>query len=254
MDGLIRRRSENLGLGPSATAILAAFDHLMRAFDEAIVVQPPGPGPWTAYYKGQRPLALARPSESGPQGSADIAIPLAGWARNLTRPPDDDDREIREALLRATVAPDDGSGDLWVGGGGGAIGGLFALLALGSMIIVLVSRLIRHRKADTNLAAASGPQAVRILRAARREISIRGSSLSIGCVGATISFFGLGWLIAAVFAGVAPSVVTGVAGWILILGALILSIWLFRWIRRRYPSPPQRRIDRAAGWLLWAIV
>src|SRR5436309_3095613 len=204
MGGFLGRRDEVLAVGPSADRLLAAVDRAIRAEDAKVIVQPAGPGPWTAYYHGRRLLVLARPSAAGPPGAVDVGVPGAGWARTLTDLSDAEDPEVPDAMRRAMGARPEsaGSGPLFLADD--SVGGIGAVIAIVLVVADFVRGVIRRHNSDTALAAAAGRNAVLVLRAARFEASIRESSLSIGCLGSTIAFFGLVLVVFAVASVLAP--------------------------------------------------
>jgi hypothetical protein len=248
MRRFLNRRDEVLAVGPSAEPLLGAIDRAVRAEDPEVVVQPAGPGPWTAYYHGQQLVALVRPSVAGPAGAIDVSVPAVGWARTLSEPTEADDAELWPAMRDAMVARPRSPGLPYLPrGGGGAVEAIPVLIDVIAYVVQVVSRVISRRAADRTLDAAAGQGAVRVLHAARTEAFRRESSLSIGCVGAAAVFFLLLLLIVNVASFLANGRQLPWAGGAGFAGALVLSALVFRSIRKRYPSPPQSRFDRWGG-------
>jgi hypothetical protein len=255
MGALFGRRDEVLAVGPSGDRLLGAVEQVIRAEDAEVTVQPAGPGPWTAFYHQQRLLALARPSPAGPPGAVDVSVPAAGWAATLRDESDAVVAELHEALRRPFAGPGGPSleGVPWVVGE--SVGGFAAMIGLIAIVVAIIGAIggaIRRRREDAALRSTGGGASVQVLRAARFEASIRGSSLSIGCLGSIVvgiaSFFLVAlvasWLVS-VSDGLGPLA-------ILYLVPFGLAFVVFRWIRRRYPSPPR---PSYVGWkLVVAIV
>src|SRR5439155_13516666 len=163
---------------------------------------------------------------------------------------DAEDPEVPDAMRRAMGARPEsaGSGPLFLADDSvGGIGAVIAVIAIVLVVADFVRGVIRRHNSDTALAAAAGRNAVLVLRAARFEASIRESSLSIGCLGSTIAFFGLVLVVFAVASVLAPGGQLASLTALSVVGVLVLSAWLFWWIRKRYPSPPASPMDRWAG-------
>jgi hypothetical protein len=214
-------------------------------------VQAAGPGPWTAFYHQQRLLALARPSPAEPPGAVDVSVPAAGWAATVREQSDSGIAELRDALRRAFAGRGEPGLESvpWVVGD--SAGGFAALIGLIALVVIMISAIggaIRRRKEELALRATGGGASVQVLRAARFEASIRDSSLSIGCLGSIVVGIASFWLLAYAAAWLA-SLSDG-----LVLLAIIIDVVpfglafvVFRWIRRRYPSPPR---PSYVGWKL----
>jgi len=252
---LPNRRSEYLELRPAAYPLLDFLAQRIRSLDPELIVQPSDGSPWTAYYHGDKLIALARPATAstgatGSAGAIDVALRPVQKAGTIVDARALDDPEFAAALARAVeLAPtwtdDEG---VWFGGyGGGAIG---ALLFVADVVTAVASETAR-RRANPALTTASDPDASRaILEAARREASRRSHSLLLGCFGATMTGFGL------VFVALGIAIVLQLAGapdWVTLLLLLLIPLgaWLaFRWVRRRYPQAPQGAIARLGCRLL----
>ena len=168
----------------------------------------------------------------------------------LTDLSDAEDPEVPDAMRRAMGARPEsaGSGPLFLADDSvGGIGAVIVVIAIVLVVADFVRGVIRRHNSDTALAAAAGRNAVLVLRAARFEASIRESSLSIGCLGSTIAFFGLVLVVFAVASVLAPGGQLASLTALSVVGVLVLSAWLFWWIRKRYPSPPASPMDRWAG-------
>jgi hypothetical protein len=256
MGALFGRRDEVLAVGPSGDRLLGAVEQVIRAEDAEVTVQPAGPGPWTAFYHQQRLLALARPSPAGPPGAVDVSVPAAGWAATLRDESDAVVAELHEALRRPFAGPGGPSleGVPWVVGE--SVGGFAAMIGLIAIVVAIIGAIggaIRRRREDAALRSTGGGASVQVLRAARFEASIRGSSLSIGCLGSIVVGIASFFLVALV-----ASWLVSVSDGLVPLAILIdlvpfgLAFVVFRWIRRRYPSPPR---PSYVGWkLVVAIV
>jgi len=256
MGALFGRRDEVLAVGPSGDRLLGAVEQVIRSEDADVTVQPAGPGPWTAFYHQQRLLALARPSPAGPPGAVDVSVPAAGWAATLRDESDAVVAELHEALRRPFAGPGGPSleGVPWVVGE--SVGGFAAMIGLFAIVVAIIGAIggaIRRRREDAALRSTGGGASVQVLRAARFEASIRGSSLSIGCLGSIVVGIASFFLVALV-----ASWLVSVSDGLVPLAILIdlvpfgLAFVVFRWIRRRYPSPPR---PSYVGWkLVVAIV
>jgi len=248
---LFGRRDEILTVGPSGDRLLAAVEQVIRSEDTEVTVQAPGPGPWTAFYHQQRLLALARPSPTGPPGAVDVSVPAAGWAATLRDHSDAGISELRDALRRAFAGrggPGLESVPWVVGESAGSFAAVIGLIALVVIMMGAIGGAIRRRREDVALRATGGGASVQVLRAARFEASIRESSLSIGCLGSIVVWiasllllaYAAAWL-ASLSDGLVPLVV------LIDLVPFGLAFVVFRWIRRRYPSPPR---PSYVGWKL----
>jgi hypothetical protein len=253
---LFGRRDEILTVGPSGDRLLAAVEQVIRSEDAEVAVQAAGPGPWTAFYHQQRLLALARPSPTGPPGAVDVSVPPAGWAATLRDQSDAGIAELRGALGRAFAGrggPGLESVPWVVGEPAGSFAAVIGLIALVLMAISAIDGAIRRRREDVALRATGGGASVQVLRAARFEASIRESSLSIGCLGSIVVGIASFYLLALVAAWLV-SVSDGLVPLATLIGLVPfgLAFVVFRWIRRRYPSPPR---PSYVGWkLVVAIV
>jgi hypothetical protein len=255
MGGLFGRRNEVLAVGPSGDRLLGAVEQIVRAEDPEVVVQTAGPGPWTAFYHQQGLLALARPSKAGPPGAIDVSVPEAGWAATIRDDADAAMAELRSALHRLFGGGGGGGFDgvPWVGGGSaGGIGALIGVIAIFMVFVGVLGRATQRRSQEVALQSAGGAEAVQVLRAARLEASIRGSSLSIGCLGSIIVGFVAFFVVAYVGAWLV-SLSDGLVLPVSVLGLVpfVLAFIAFRWIRKRYPSPPR---PSYVGWKLVLII
>ncbi len=256
MSGLLGRRDEVLALGPSGDRLLAAVEQVIRSEDAEVDVQVAGPGPWTAFYHQERLLALARPSQGGPPGAIDVSVPAAGWAATLRDDSDPGIEELRDALRRHDAGGGPGFESVpWIAGDAGGFGALIGLIALIVVAFAVVGRAITRRNQDVKLRATGGANAVGLLRAARLEASVRSSSLSIGCLASIVVGF------------VGVALLTSVGAWLASLGTGLLPLAIlldlipfgiafvaFRWVRRRFPSPPQIRAHRWLGRALVGVI
>jgi hypothetical protein len=238
-------RSEDPDLRPAGKPLLDALAERLLALAPGIVVQPAAVSPWTAYYLSDKLVALARPAAAGAAAAIDIAllpIEVAGAAANATAL---DEPAFVDALAAAVrLAPTSSSrvAGAWGGSYGddpvGAV--LLALDAVGTAAYGL----LRRRTERAVAAATDTKTGLAILDAARQEARRRANSLTIGCFGAIgaglvlmVAVLGLGSALARAIS--APWLAAAL--WPLILIGPVLLFWQ---VRRRYPSPPQRGIDR----------
>lgn len=240
-----RRDSERLRVGPSAAPMIEALTRRLRSSTGELVVQSARSGPWTAFYAGTHLIALARPSATGGTTALDVAAPAIDWACTLTKAADLDDDAVAPMLdLAVRRAPGwraEGVAEL-AGTGLDPVSATFALVAILAGFVAWVLRTRRERA----LAAATGRQReLAILNAARREIGMRASSLTLGCLGALVTVF-LTFLLLTFVAGWLRSVSRELwpVALVLYLVPLALALVVFWRVRRRYPSPPRARLSR----------
>lgn len=235
-------------LQPTGVLVLDALQR--RLLQLAPDLQARGPrGGWTAYYRGHDVIVLAR-VPSGSPTAIDVASPGTGWAARLRSSADLDDPSVTEGLvrsveqarqLRPATAGEFGPPPL------AAVASVLVLLDLAGSIIAGVKQLRQARRDPANLDT--------IVAAASIEERRRESSLSLGCfaavgisIGALVAGFGLAALL-----NLNPAV-TGAVDTMALVGALVAGLAAMWAIRRRYPSPPQTRMDRLGGRLVLLIV
>lgn len=249
--GFLNRRTEYLEMRPSSTPLLDALATRLRVLHPGLIVQPAGRRPWTAYFIQDKFVGLARPAQAGGR-AIDVALLPIDVARTVDDVQDLDDPDFAGLLAAAVdAAPTSGSSTTVGYDGSDGVGALFLAL---DVLATAVARSAKNRREQQAAAQAGTEAELAILWAARREAGRRASSLTIGCLGA----FGIGLalLIPVTFIG-ALLVAAGASTWLVLAMWLVPLIagWLvFRYVRRRYPSPPQRGIDRLAKFGVLAVV
>jgi hypothetical protein len=231
------RRGETFDMGPSTAGLLDVLTRRLRSLSPELIVQPAGPGPWTAFYRGTSLIGLARPSPRGRGGSLEFASPAIGWARTLTRADDLDDEDVKAALERAVAqAPGKGTTSLAELTSDFSVFGV--VLAAGAILVGFLDWLVRTRY-ERALASATGTQNdLATLNAARREVGRRANAITIGCLGSILVGFVSLVAVIAVGAWLNAAGLTLVAAalWIVPLGAALYMYWR---VRRRYPYAPR---------------
>lgn len=233
-----RRRSETFDVGPSTAPLLDVLTRRLGSLTKELIVQPAGPGPWTAFYRGTSLIALARPSPSGGRSSLDLASPAIAWARTLTSPGDLDDEEVKASLKLAVERAPTVTTRSFADATGGDVGVFGALLAVGTIVIGFLDWVVRTRRERAMAQATSTQRELAILNAARREVRRRANAITLGCLGAFLVGFVSLFVVAFVGAWLNSLGLSVLAAalWFVPLGAAVYVYWS---VRRRYPYAPR---------------
>jgi ABC-type Fe3+ transport system permease subunit len=233
-----RRRSETFDVGPSTAPLLDVLTRRLGSLTKELIVQPAGPGPWTAFYRGPSLIALARPSPTGGRSSLEVASPAIAWARTLTRADDLDDEDVAAALKLAVERAPTVTTRSFADATGGDVGGFGALLAVGTIVIGFLDWVIRTRRERATAKATSTQRELAILNAARREVGRRANAITLGCLGAILVGFVSLFVVAFVSAWLNSLGLTSLAAalWFVPLGVAVYVYWR---VRRRFPYAPR---------------
>jgi hypothetical protein len=195
-----RRRSETFQVGPTAAPLLDVLTRRLGTLTKDLVVQPAGPGPWTAFYRGSHLIALARPTPEGGRISLDIASPAIAWARTLTRPDELDDEDVKASLALAVERAPSVTTRSFADATGGDVGVIGAVLAFATLMVAFSAWVLRARRERASAKATRTQEELAILNAARREVGRRANAITIGCLGASLVGFVCLFLVAYVSA------------------------------------------------------
>ena len=233
-----RRRSETLQVGPSAAPLLDVLTLRLRSLTNELVVQPAGPGPWTAFYRGPHLIALARPSPGGGPTSLDIASPVIAWSRTLGRANELDDEDVKASLQLAVDRAPTMTARSFADATGGDVGPFGALLGLGTIVVTFLGWVVRTRREQAAARATRTQRELAILNAARREVGRRANAITIGCLGAIlVGFFGL--FLVAFISSWLNSVGLSLPAAALWFLPLVAAVYVYWRVRRRYPYAPR---------------
>jgi hypothetical protein len=233
-----RRRSETFQVGPSAAPLLDVLTRQLGALTKELVVQPAGPGPWTAFYRGSHLIALARPSPEAGRISLDVASPAIAWARTLTRSDELDDEDVKASLALAVERAPSVTTRSFADATGGDVGPFGALLGLGTILYALLGWVVRTRRERAVAQATRTQRELAILNAARREVGRRANAITIGCLGASLVGFLSLFVVAYVAAWLNSSGLTVLAAALWFL-PLVVAVYVYWRVRRRYPYAPR---------------